>query len=387
MLNRCPVCGLTCTSAPCWWRAQAPIHQLLPVGQAAVAADFGQLDIVACEACGHLWNRAYDPACAERMYTSGHLTNVPVTVGMGQHLQNILDWIGEDAHRDRRVLEVGAGSGAFARLLARSAHSVTVVEPSRGLLPSAFPETNVTLVSDMFPPARALAPADLVICRQVMEHVADPAAMFADLAAALAPGGRLYVEVPNAAYVRSEAAIFDFHYAHVQYFAAAGLCRLAAAAGLQPERIHYLNAERDLGVLFRRGAGTEPAIAASAQGAGDLAVRGRQRQLAYEAWFARGASLALYGATWNGLAFLNAFDQPPPFRAVLDDNPHYAGCALYHPRLQVPVEAPEGFAFRTVDAIVITAYHHAPVIAQRLRHLAFKGTILSAAETPEPEAP
>ena len=383
MLPTCPICQAA-RPVPVWLREAAPIHQFLPAGGAPRDEDFARLEIVECGRCGHLWNRAFDPAVLDRMYTSEHLTNVPVSAGMVQHLERTLDWIGPEWVAGRTVLEVGGGSGALARMAARSASGVILVEPSRGIGQAAFPEPNIRFLNEMFPPREPLPAAGLAICRQVLEHVPDPGRMVADMAAALRPDGALYLEVPSARYIREQAALFDFHCAHVQYFALANLVRLAALAGLVPLRHQELNGGRDFGVLFTRlGVAAPPAPGAGPAAGTDLGARLRGRQEAYQAWFRdqRGA-LVLYGATWNGLAFQNAFDAPPAFPWVLDDNPQYAGCALYHRALRVPVAPARGHRFDPGDTVIITAYHHAEGITRRLREDGFGGRILSAAETP-----
>jgi len=381
MITICPICNSTEWSL-IWDRKASPLHQFLPSGRSACAEDFAPLQIVECRCCGHLYNRAFDSEVLDRMYTSDHLTNVPVSQGMLRHLEGIQRWIGPEGFEGRHVIEVGSGSGALARMMARTAAHVTLIEPSKGIGVSDFSESNIELFSEMFPPRAPLPPADLVVCRQVLEHIPCPIGMLQDIVSVMGPSGCLYLEVPNADYIWEHAALFDFHCAHVQYFVPSNLVRLAEQVGLTPLRAHFLNAGRDFGVLFSRDT-RAPFLLKPEEKHGDLEVRLLRRQKAFQTFFqAKNGGIVLYGATWNGLAFLNAFDHPAPFRCVLDDNQQYVGCCLYHPHLVVPVVPSNEDVVRPEETVIITAYHHASAIEQRLRGLGFVGQILSAADTP-----
>lgn len=68
---------------------------------------------------------------------------------------------------------------------------------------------------------------ELVFVNQVLEHVADPVTFLVGMSARLAPGGVLYLEVPNADY-SFKAEVFP----HTLFFTASALTRLAEGAGL-----------------------------------------------------------------------------------------------------------------------------------------------------------
>lgn len=71
---------------------------------------------------------------------------------------------------------------------------------------------------------------DLVLCTEVLEHVAEPAVVLAELRRVLAPGGRLAVTVPMVGELHEEP--FDF-YRYTGY----GVGRLAEAAGFRVEAV------------------------------------------------------------------------------------------------------------------------------------------------------
>lgn len=106
-----------------------------------------------------------------------------------------------------RVLDFGCGQGEVSRMLLARGHRVVAadVDPRceaalrHGLSAEAAAQLEfVLLPADGGVPALLAGPFDAVICREVLEHVADPARVFGLLAGRLAPRGWLVVSVPTA---------------------------------------------------------------------------------------------------------------------------------------------------------------------------------------------
>jgi SAM-dependent methyltransferase len=133
-----------------------------------------------------------------------------------------------------RVLDVGASSGEFVHVMRRLGHAASGIEPNRGYAAAARERWGVGLEVAGIEEAR-IAPAslDLVTLNHVLEHVHDPLATLRLCRAWLRPGGVLFVEVPNLAGVRKQAAN-TFHRAHIWNFTPATLRGVARRAGLAP---------------------------------------------------------------------------------------------------------------------------------------------------------
>lgn len=378
MIAPCPICSSK-TVERIFQVEAAPIFQLLQADEPMTEDAFAPLRIVRCLECHHLYNQAYRPAVAHDMYSGMVLSNVPVHASMAQSLERIAAWIGPEQYAGKRVLEVGAGSGYLARVLARLARAVIIFEPCRGLQPNMLPEPNITLVSAPFAADAVEQPADLIICRQVLEHVADPRELLKRMRSALADDGRVYVEVPRAEYIEEHAAVFDLHCAHVQYFHESNLLRLITQVGLEPIRHWYLKEGHDIGLLLKPiGKRTQrvqhlPAPAMSKH----LQERLERRLAQGRALLSRlqGAT-ALYGATWPGLSFLNYFQLDRRFVIAFDDNPDYDGCVLYSRTHRLPVHRPSAERVQSLKTIIITAYLHEPAIVETLQQLEFSGEVI-----------
>jgi SAM-dependent methyltransferase len=145
-----------------------------------------------------------------------------------------------------RVLDVGCGGGLLCLEASRRGFCVEGVEPSRRIAETARRVTGVPIHAGGIESFRPTAPFDGVVLWDVLEHVPDPMAMTRAAAAHLAPGGRLFLQVPNSSGIsnrwksllcrlrlkRSDYAHFGFPW-HVYSFNRRSLAALLEKSGLQ----------------------------------------------------------------------------------------------------------------------------------------------------------
>lgn len=127
---------------------------------------------------------------------------------------------------DAAVLDFGCGEGSLFAALRKAGFSGSFygVELNASFGEFASRYGNATVSNSI----RSREPVDLVIVNHVLEHLADPLGTLNELGNLLNPGGKLYVDVPDA---EEYSGIQDLHIAHIYHFTERTLRRLVEQAG------------------------------------------------------------------------------------------------------------------------------------------------------------
>jgi SAM-dependent methyltransferase len=213
-----------------------------------------------CERCRTLYTaRLPGPEDAQdysEYYRAGDL-GVPAFVD--RRLDALVARMGSH-RRTGRWLDVGFGAGALLRAGTRAGWRMTGTEVSRraseamspaGIDVRSGPIGEIELERDSF---------DVVTALEVVEHLPDPAALFAEARRALRPGGVLYLTTPHGSGLTWRLLGTRWSVVsppeHLQLFSIAGLRALCSAAGLQQRRVeaHGVNPFELAGALPGRRA-------------------------------------------------------------------------------------------------------------------------------------
>jgi 2-polyprenyl-3-methyl-5-hydroxy-6-metoxy-1,4-benzoquinol methylase len=150
-----------------------------------------------------------------------------------------------------RVLDVGCATGYLAGELSRRGCHVTGVEADPVTAERARPQCEHVVVGDVEDAAcrdelGALAPFDVVLCGDVLEHLCDPWSTLRSLAML---GGRVVLSVPNIAHWTGRRALLRGRFAysahglfdrtHLRFFTRASARALAEGAGLRIVAEHF----------------------------------------------------------------------------------------------------------------------------------------------------
>lgn len=222
---------------------------------------------IRCLICSHIWEVTAEPTRIAGCPSCGLPTTVPpperdvftdelFTEGAygGQRLvrreqwlreaQRRLDWVRQHVS-GRRLLEVGSATGEFVAVAERAGFDVAGIEASEWAAQAAKDLTDRVLRVDHTAwLAGSHEPFDAVVLFHTLEHVHDPQDFLAPLVDALAPGGRLFLEVPNgsARDARDGAAWCGSRFTdHVVHYRADDLHRLADQVGLVVEHTSTLS--------------------------------------------------------------------------------------------------------------------------------------------------
>jgi SAM-dependent methyltransferase len=186
------------------------------------------LDKHACASCGFVMRAS---RLQTRLFESGYLLYGHAPGGARESARQTLyaQWLSAYVTgAPQSILDIGCGNGSLLLALQRQWPRASL----RGLDPS--PES-VRCARDAGIDARCgrvgevqLAPADLVISVNVIEHVEDPLVFLQAVATLLSPGGSLLVACPDGGRPWLELLFAD----HLWSFSAAHLTQLASCVGL-----------------------------------------------------------------------------------------------------------------------------------------------------------
>lgn len=163
-----------------------------------------------------------------------------------------------------RALDVGSGGGEFLYLLTRLGMDATGIEPNRGYANFSRDEYGVDVRAGFLSDVEFSAGEfNAVTMWHALEHVEDPAAIFARVREWMKEGGLFVVEVPNVEAV-CQAPGHRFHRAHLYNFNPATLTGLGAKSGFSVEEVTLSEDGGNITAIFRKSqteskaAGAEP---------------------------------------------------------------------------------------------------------------------------------
>jgi SAM-dependent methyltransferase len=339
----CPVCG-SLAPFPFLSREKVPVHQnrVFPSRRKAQAASRGDLDMRVCRQCGFVFNRRFDSG---RLAYEQDYDNTQSHSGVfDEYLDRLVeDLVVREGVRDAQVVEVGCGKGHFLRKIVAfqdSGNRGLGFDPSyRG--PLSDLDGRLRFERRFYDAQCAQTPADVVICRHVIEHVADPLALLRQVRAALRerPDARVFFETPCVRWILREQVVWDFFYEHCALFCAESLQLAFERTGFEVLQVRRVFGDQYLWLEARPARTSKTALRSGCDADNaeadlvDLAQMFgacEQRQLrqwaeALSRWNADGP-VALWGAGAKGVTFAYLLDpQARRIDCVVDINPAKQG--------------------------------------------------------------
>lgn len=241
MQANCPVCGAqeiaVVYSVP---RAPVTCTAVCDTPDRARAVPLGCIDLTVCGQCGFAYNAAFDVVLArigaelDYIYessqaASGHFNEFSRRLAV--------DWVERYRLRGRTVIEVGSGSGDFAReLLWAGVGKVIAVDP---LTPPHLTDERLQVVNEPFGPQHRDISADALVCRHTLEHVPDVRGFLRLVHSwtVREPRRKVLFELPSAERIMEEEAFWDIYYEHSNYFTRGTLRRAFQLAGFSLLRL------------------------------------------------------------------------------------------------------------------------------------------------------
>jgi SAM-dependent methyltransferase len=373
----CPVCTSSDTQR-FLLRPSVVVHQNLLVDQPDRARELkrGDLRLHCCRSCGFVFNTAFD---LRRIDYGGSYDNCqtfsPLFAEYTEQLVNEL--IQEKGVRGCRIVEIGCGEGAFLRRLVEAADANNTgwgFDPSY-VGPEVRCDGRLRFARRYYDEECADIPADVVVCRHVIEHVPDPVGLLRTVNRALAgsPCPRLFFETPCVDWILTHQVIWDFFYEHCSYFTANSLRTAFERAGFSVVEVRHVFGGQYLcleAVKAPGEAATTCQPGETAQRATRFAEVERRRIAAWthrvERLAGRG-KVAIWGAGAKGVTFANLVDpQQHLIDCVVDVNPRKSGRFL--PGTGHPIVSPPMVNSRDVStALVLNPNYLGEIVALMTR--------------------
>jgi SAM-dependent methyltransferase len=262
------------------------------------------------------------------------------------------------------VFEIGCNDGLFMdRLRERGAKILVGVEPNP-VSGKIARERGIKVYADMISPSLchdAVAEAgkfDLVVSRQVLEHIVDFENFFDCVKIALSDDGLLFIDVPDFAPGSTAGDLSVLWEEHVSYFTEPTLLALLARHGFEAVSVKKYNfSGGSLAIAARRAAHDmtpPPAPAGVGERFGQRAREygARLRPILAKAR-ANGAEIAIYGAGCRACTFTNAHELADLVDPSVDDQKERQG--LFLPGTGIPIRSPEGLAGKSNPLVCLLA--------------------------------
>ena len=225
-----------------------------PPGETPFGLEHYHREYHRCAACGHFLgvtsidlDELYSGAYVDATYSADGIASTyekimslpPERSDNVQRVSRISERLGDSG----TVLDVGSGLAVFPARMREAGWTCTALDPDPRAVEHARTAAGVEAVRADFMEADGLGRFDLVTLNKVLEHVPQPVAMLARTREFLAPGGHVYVELPD-----GEAAATDpdgpnreeFFIEHLHVFSMSSMSLLADRAGLMTESAERL---------------------------------------------------------------------------------------------------------------------------------------------------
>jgi C-methyltransferase C-terminal domain/Methyltransferase domain len=357
--------------------------------EAALDCPKAEIELAFCRGCGAVSNLEFDSArlTYDRSYDN--------SLHFSPTFQKYADEVARDLVecynlRGKNIIDVGCGNAEFLSL-------VCGLGDNRGV---GFDPTfiagradlragqGITIIPDYYSERYAEYAADFVICRHVLEHIANPRQFLGSVRTALVEksDAAIFFELPNASFVFRKTGMWDIIYEHCFYYSPGALARLFSACGFDVCDVsstfngQYLCLEarvssREIGRLGDAGGD----LVSMRDDIGKFSEEYRSCRTHWGDTLRRlegqRKRVALWGAGAKGATFLNALRDVNSIEYIVDVNPNKWG--LYIPGTGQRVVGPEFLKQFRPDVLLIVNPNYSAEISGQVRALGIAPELLS----------
>lgn len=387
--KECPVCGSKNVSVFLDIRG-APLHCniLWKRREDAIKARRGDLLLGFCLVCGHVFNTAFMPEVMR--YSEEYENSLHFSPFFRDYARALaVELIERHNLYEKDIIEIGCGKGDFLILLSELGGNRGVGFDASYVDERLDSSTDrVTFIKDLYSERYSSYKGDLILSRQVLEHIEDPRSFVEKMHQAMGPNLRaiVFFEVPNFLYTIKELAIWDIIYEHCSYFTPLSFRRLFNS-GFRVERVEesfngqFLCLEaRSVEASRRRVYVEKPALERLKRDVEAFSLKYTEKIAAWKAELqciaARGQKAVVWGGGSKGVTFLNTFMSDTQITHVVDINPYKQG--KYIPGTGHEIVGPKALKEISPDLIIVMNPIYIGEIWEMVKERGVKCRILTA---------
>ncbi len=334
MNKKCPICKSSHVS-DFLSHNNVPVHQnfLVEEKESSINMIKGNLNLGTCEECGFVFNQTFDPS--KLKYGIKYDNTQDYSSFFTEHVSNLIDYLINDKKiKNCKIIEIGCGKGVFLREIIKHEMSNFGIgfDPSY-VGPNLDMDGHIRFEKKFYDESCSDTDADVIICRHVIEHIADPISFLKTIKKSLKNSNvKLFFETPSVEWVLRNNTIWDFFYEHCSYFTKNSLRTAFESVGFNVEEIksifgdQYIWLEASISSKKKRitkNAGHIPKLAKKFT-INENHIREKWKERINE--LTAQGKVALWGAGAKGVTFSNIIDPKNILiDSVIDLNPKKCG--------------------------------------------------------------
>lgn len=296
----------------------------------------GDVKLGFCDACGFVFNTAFDLAKTE--YSGRYEETQGFSGTFNKFHKALAERLIEkhDLH-GKDVLEIGCGKGEFLMLLSELGGNRGLgIDPGVHVERITGPAAErMRFIADFYSDKYADHRVDFLACKMTLEHIPEANAFMSTVRGGLGDqtGAVIFFQIPEAKRILRECAFEDIYYEHCAYFSPGALARLFRATGFDVSDLAIEYGDQYLTIEAKPSAGapTSPLpleddlgelralVASFPQRCGAQIAKWRG---VVESAKAEGKSIALWGSGSKAVSFLTTLGVGEKIDTVTDINPY-----------------------------------------------------------------
>lgn len=317
------------------------------------------LEIYHCSLCGHTQIPAHISEEYYQDYSMGSFWGSSFKHIREQQIERLAKL----APARKRFLDVGCGVGHYLALANNNFEKVYGVEPSVSSAMTAR-QKGFSVINDYFHEGLSFESGfDAISIIEVLEHLEQPTALFAQAARLLNENGILLIEVPNGQRIVKKRLYYNLCTDHIQYFSVTSLTTMAYRAGLTVICAQESSDSNLLELYVKKVSKPLESFTTKRQSALDLLV----------SQLSPSATIAAWGAGAESACFIAMLEDKIQIHCIFDSDQAKHG----HNIAQIPIIKPTSEDVRQFDTIILFANAHERQINDQLKELGYTGTLLT----------